>query len=65
LKACSDLTGDTARLCYKEKLFSADGNALYYQNTAKQVVSIVTNTLYKAQTADCLQEVLLDLSGSC
>jgi len=64
LKACSDLRGDTAHLCYKEKLFSACRNALYCQNTVKQAVSIVTTALYKVQTADCLQEVLRDLSGS-
>jgi hypothetical protein len=28
-------------------------------------VSIVTTTLYKVQTADCLQEVWRDLAGSC
>jgi hypothetical protein len=65
LKACSDLFGDAAHLCYKEKLFSAYGKALYCQNTVTQAVSIVTTTLYKVQTADCLQEVLRDLSGSC
>jgi len=65
LKASSDLPGDAAHLCYKEKLFSAYGNAPYCQNTVKQAVSIVTTTLYKGQTADCLQEMLRDLSGSC
>jgi hypothetical protein len=65
LKACSDLQGDAAHLCYKEKLFRAYGNALFCQNMVKQAVSIVTTTLYKVETADCLQEVLRDLSGSC